>query len=236
MKRLQTNNEAESYENELHHLAAEIAWVSARCHTLGARIEADQEADEVPASVPVLVEAGADGKAATDAERKVARLAAQEVGLRRQTDACLAATTESGRMLGLECLVREYDLEQVEATVLLLAAIPAVGMDLYETLGSLGSFGFAIMSVSPELVAVFGDLDLTGRVRLRGLLDENSRLVQAGLVEVGWDTSDALQDFWTATIHLTPKAYRVLVGEALEQPTDGHCPACGQSRRVVAEA
>jgi len=234
MTRLQTNHDAEPYENELEHLADEIAWVGARCHSLGARIEADQEADEVPA--PLLIEAGASSEATTDTERKVARLAAQEVELRRQIDARLATTSEAGRMLGLECLAREYDLDQVEATVLLLTAIPALGMDLYETLGSLGKFGFAIMSVSPELVAVFGDLDLAARVRLRGVLDENSRLMQAGLIEVGWDTSDALQEFWMATIHLTPKAYRVMIGERLEQPAVGRCPDCGQPRRVVAEA
>ena len=232
MTRLLPTHDAEPYDNELDHLADEIAWVGARCTTLASRIEAEREVEEVP----VLVDAGAGSEATTDAERKVARLAAQEAGLRRQIDARLAATSEAGRMLGLEHLVREYDLDQVEATVLLLTAIPVLGMDLYETLGKLGQFGFAIMAVSPELVAVFGELDLASRVRLRGLLDENSRLVQAGLVEVGWRNSDPWQDFWMATIHLTVKAYRVLVGEALEQAADRRCPASRQPRRVMGEA
>jgi hypothetical protein len=194
------------YVNDIDHLEDEFAWVRARARHLSARIEADQEAvQSLSAAGPVeAVDAGGD---------KVDRLAALEQTLRERIDGRLEATAAAGRVLGLEKLVSEYGLDEVEQMALLLCLIPTTGLDLYRTLGDLGSYGFGIMSVSPEMVAVFSDLDLEGRLRLIKGLSPEGPLARAGLVRVGWNAEDDLNDFWTAGVYLTSKAQRVLVGD-----------------------
>lgn len=137
--------------------------------------------------------------------------------------------------MGLETVAEGYGLDAVERTVLLLALIPTLTMDLYNTLGDLGSYGFGCMAVSPELVAVFEGLDLSERREMFRRLGPKGVLVQAGLVRAGWDEDDEIQDFWAANVYLLPKAFAMLTGEAV---TDGRarCPRCARPTRVVAEA
>ena len=48
-----------AYSTPLDHLADEIRWVKARCRHLGARIEADKEADEAVGLIDAAAESGA---------------------------------------------------------------------------------------------------------------------------------------------------------------------------------
>ncbi len=165
----------------------------------------------------------------SDATRqKIARLAAAEDNLRKQIDARIAATEAAGRVLPLCALRAQFKLDDVEAHALLLATVPCLGLDLYETMSSIGQFGCSLMSVSPEILAVFDGLNLAGRVLLREQLDDAGKLVQAGLVEADWN-DERVSDFWSAGIHLTEKAYCQLVGKVVItfDPNSAICPLCG---------
>jgi len=229
MTRLSPSFTPQPYSSDIERLEDEFAWVRARARHFSARIEAEQEAEQnLPAACPV--------EAGDSPEDKVNRLAVLEQNLRDRIDGRLAATAEAGRVLGLEQLVSEYQLDEVEQMALLLSFIPTTGLDFYRTLGDLGSYGFAIMSVSPEMVAVFCDLDLEDRIKMIEGIGPEGTLARAGLVRIGWDVEDDLNDFWTAGISLLPKAQRVLVGGVSADDSSMRCPHCARPRRAVAEA
>ena len=213
------------YGTALDHLSDEIAWVTARCHHLGAGIEATNEA----ADQAGLAEAATDtDRVSRPTQQKIARLAAAEGNLRRQIDARIEATEAAARVLPLRRLREQLKLDDVEAHALLLATVPCLGLDLYSTLSSIGQFSFGLMSVSPELLAVFSGLDLGGRVRLRDQLADEGKLVQAGLVEADWN-DERVADFWSSGVHLTEKAYCQIVGKCMVtfDPDNVVCPLCG---------
>ena len=225
MTPIHADHQLTPYADGLDHLADEITWVTARCHHLGARIEADKEA----ADEAGLAAATTDGDRVSDATRqKIARLAAAEDNLRKQIDARVKATEAAGRVPPLHRLREQFQLDDVEAHTLLLATVPCLGLDLYETMSSLGQFSFGLMSISPEMIAVFSGLSLAGRVRLRDQLSDGGRLVQAGLVEADWN-DERVADFWSSGVHLTEKAYCQLVGKVAItfDPDNVVCPLCG---------
>ena len=196
--------------------------VQARARHLGARIEARREADEEGEGLPIVIV----GDDPTDQNPKAARLASIDERLWSQIEARRKATKDAGRVLGLDVLCDEFDLDRVERQVIILAAVPCLGLDLYETLGQIGQFSFALMSVTPEMVAVFADLDLDGRLKLRDQLGCDGRLAQAGLIEAeGWGEK-RVQDFWSSGVFLTEMAFNRVVGK--EPADDGKCPCCGQ--------
>lgn len=222
------NFETQPYTSDIDRLEDEFAWVRARARHLAARIDAEQETEKLLAAAgPVeAVDAPQDG---------VDRLAVQEQTLRDRIDGRLAATAEAGRVLGLEQLVSEYGLDEVEQMALLLCLIPTTGLDLYRTLGDLGSYGFGIMSVSPEMVAVFADLDLEGRLKMIAGLGPEGTLARAGLVRVAWDSDDLndLNDFWSAGIFMTSMAQRVMIGGVSADDCSLRCPHCARPARAL---
>ena len=86
------------------------------------------------------------------------------------------------------------------------------------------------------MVAVFADLDLEGRLRLFKGLGPEGTLARAGLVRVGWDADDDLDDYWTASVYLLPKAWTVLVGGPGVHEIDLRCPHCARPTRAMPEA
>ena len=214
-----------SYDDALDHLSDEIAWVTARCHHLGARIEAVNEA----ADHAGLATATTDGDRVSQPTRqKIARLAAADDNLRNRIDGRVRASEAAGRVLPLRRLRDQFKLDEVEARTLLLATVPCLGFDLYTTMSSLGQFSFGLMSISPEMIAVFGGLDLAGRVSLRDQLADEGKLVQAGLVEADWN-DERVADFWASGVHLTEKTYCQIVGKSSVtfDPDNVICPLCG---------
>jgi hypothetical protein len=221
------------YNDALDHLGDEIEWITARCRHLGACIEADREA----ADHAGLATATTDGdRVSDDTRQKIARLATDEDNLRQQIDLRVEVTEAEGRTLPLRMLRDKFQLSDAETYTLLLAVVPCLGLDLYETLSSIGQFGFGFMAVSPEMVAVFTGLDLAGRVRLRDQLDDMGKLVQAGLIEPDWD-DDRVSNFWPASIHLTEVAYCRLVGKVMVtfDPDNLVCPLCDPTTLWVDE-
>ncbi|MCB9544686.1 MAG: hypothetical protein H6706_02180 [Myxococcales bacterium] len=199
-----------AYSTPLDHLADEIRWVKARCRHLGARIEADKEADEAVGLIDAAAES--DGVCCRT-KQKVARLATAEGNLRTMIDRRIAASAAAGVALPLVNLREEHGLDPVEADLLVLAAVPAMGLDLYTVMGEIGQFSFGLMSVSPEMSATFSELDLAGRVALRDRLAEDGTLVKARLVESDWD-GDKLADFWISGVYLQGAAFDAITGRA----------------------
>ncbi len=213
------------FGSDAEYLEAEFAWIKARCLHLGARLDAEHDARDAE---PALVFADEPEAAWPDETRaKVKRLGAAEAAIRDRLDARLEATRKAGVVLGLDRLVDRHDLDQIDRQVLLLATMPAIGLELYDVLGSVGSFGFAVMSISPQLVTTFCGLDLAGQVGLRERLGLTGKLVSAGLVEVDLPGHERCQDFPTASIFIEPGAFDVIVGIA-QGDDERTCPCCGQ--------
>jgi hypothetical protein len=213
MTNLTVLHDAAPYESDAERLEDEVSWVRARCRHLGAKVEAEREADKAEAEEPAV---RGNGTSTNGNGRKVARLAAAQATIRRKIDARVAVTEVAGRVHALDRVRREHDLAEVEFQVLVLATIPTIGMDMYDTLGQLASFGFATMSICPELIALFGDLDLAARIRLRHQLGERGKLVAAGLIHVG-TAGERVQDFWNAGVFLTDEGYRQIVDPLLPE-------------------
>ena len=212
------------FAHDAEYLEAEVEWVKARCRYLGARITADQEADDEPMGI-----ADADDRqhgASDETRRKVALFETAEATLRDTIDARLDATRDAGITLGLDRVCDHNRLDDLERQVLLLATVPALGLELAEVLGNVGTFGFAIMSVTPELIAVFCGLDLAGRLGLRYHFGPTGKLVTGGLIDVDIPCGERVQDFPVASLFVTEKAFNQIVG--LASTDDEICPSCGQ--------
>ena len=224
MNPIHVQNSVRPFANDCEYLEAEFRWVKARCRYLGARMDAEHEAEKehIGLTDGDDPQAGWPGEART----KVSSLGSAETTLRETIDARLVATRAAGSILGLDKLVQQHDLDATERTVLLLAAMPAVGLELYDVLGRIGSFGFALMSITPELVATFAGLGLEGRLRLREQLGPAGKLVTGGLVEVDLPGGERCQDFPTASVFIQNGAFEVIVGTA-SLDVEGICPCCG---------
>ena len=209
---------AKPYASDIEYVTALGAAVKARAYHLGARIEAHRDAEDEGEPLSI-VEVGDNPK--------VARLGAIEQRLWAEIDARRKATRDAGRTLGLDALCAEHDLDEVERQILILTAVPCCGLDLYETLGKIGQFSFAIMSVTPEMISIFCDLDLAGRLRLRDQLSPEGKLVSTGLIEFEAYGAERVQDFWSGGVSLTELAFDRIVGRVAED--DGLCPCCGQA-------
>jgi uncharacterized Zn finger protein len=207
-----TTANAPSYATDLDHLVDEIGWATARCRRIGARLDMVREAEDHIGLADATTEAD---RANPSKRQRLARLVVAENNLRQQIDARVEATGAAGRLLPLPHLREQFDLDDADMAALLLATVPALGFDLYETLAQIGQFSFGLMSVSPEMVAVFADMDMAGRLRLRDQLGEQGKLVQAGLIEQTWD-GDRLNDFWSSALYITPKAFDLITGRAFE--------------------
>ena len=209
---------AKPFSSDIEYVAALGVATKARAYHLGARIEAQRDAEDEGEPLSV-VSVGDDPK--------VARLAAIEQRLWAEIDARRQATRDAGRALGLDALCDEFDLDEVERQILILTTVPCCGLDLYETLGKIGQFSFAIMSVTPEMISIFADLDLAGRLRLRDQLSPGGKVVGTGLIEVEAYGAERVQDFWSSGVTLTELAFDRIVGRVGED--DGKCPCCGQT-------
>ena len=209
---------AKPYSSDIEYVTDLGAAVKARAYHLGARIEAHRDAEDEGEPLSV-VEVGDNPK--------VARLASIEHRLWAEIEARRKATRDAGRTLGLDTLCDEHDLDEVERQILILTAVPCCGLDLYETLGKIGQFSFAIMSVTPEMISIFADLDLAGRLRLRDQLCPGGKLVSTGLIEFEAYGAERVQDFWSGGVSLTELAFDRIVGRVAED--DRRCPCCGQT-------
>ena len=215
---------AQPFASDTDYLEAEIGWVKARCRHLGARITADQEADDERVG---LADADDPQRGVSDAtRRKVALFATAEATLRDTIDARLDATRDAGVTLGLDRVCDQHGLDDLERQTLLLTTLPALGLELAEVLGNVGTFGFAVMSATPELVAVFCGLDLAGRLGLRYHFGPTGKLVTGGLIDVDLPCGERLQDFPVASLFVTDRAFNQIVG--LASTDDDICPSCGQ--------
>ena len=214
---------AKPYSSDIEYVTDLGAAVKARAYHLGARIEAQRDAEDEGEPLSV-VEVGDNPK--------VARLASIEQRLWAEIDARRQATRDAGRALGLDALCDEFDLDEVERQILILTTVPCCGLDLYETLGKIGQFSFAIMSVTPEMISIFADLDLAGRLRLRDQLSPGGKVIGTGLIEFEGYGAERVQDFWSSGLSLTEKAFNRIVGR--ESADDGRCPCCGQAAELAA--
>ena len=225
MTPIRPHQAAQPFNSDPEYLEAEFSWVAARCRYLGARMDAERDAldDQVG---PVSAE-NPESVWPAETRARVSRFAAAETTLRQQTDARLEATREAGIVLGLDRLVDAYELDEIDRQVLVLTAMPACGLELVDVLGTIGSFGFAICSITPELIAVFHSLDLAGRLKLRHRLGPERKLVTARLIEVDVPCGERVQDWPAASIFIEEGAFEVVVGLQSDLPSP-NCVSCGQ--------
>ena len=206
MTPIRSDSATRPYTNDAEYLEHLALGVKARAYHLGAVIKARRDAEDDPdVGLTVVGTNKANGG-------RLARLAAIDERVWAEIDARRKATREAGVILGLDALCNEHDLDEVERGTLILAIIPCLGLDLFDMLGEVASFSFALMSITPEMVAQFAGLDLAARVELIDRLGPTGRLVQAGLVEVDHRDGERLQEFWSSGIFLTESAFGRITG------------------------
>ncbi|GMV42225.1 MAG: hypothetical protein AMXMBFR64_39410 [Myxococcales bacterium] len=210
------------YPDDPTYLHDEVQWLTLRCTRLALlrSIRASREGVDVVADDP---ERGAK----PEQKKHLAALREAEDTLRRRIDERLAINRQDGPALRLDTLCNRFDLDCVERQVLLLVTVPALGVELAEPLGGVGGFGFAISSITPEIVGAFLELDLNGLLVLRDVLGESGTLVKHGLVEVEpVGRNNRVQDFVAWGLFVTEMAFDIITGRA---PSDDRhsCPTCG---------
>lgn len=197
------------YLTDLHNLMV------AQAVRLSAQFEAEHEKDDPRPICSVFTDED-------PLDQQTRKLLVAENGLRATFGQRLAATHADGRRVGLEELADEHDLDEVERLVLRLVATAAMSMQFTEVLGGLGRFYFPL-TVNPEMIAVFADLDMAGRIKLRRQLGGDSKLVSGGLVEVELPHGEHPADFWTASMYVTLAAFERVVGQDARSTTCGTC-------------
>lgn len=213
------------YAHDADYIEHLILGVRARAHHLGTRHDAIQEAEEAAGHVISLVGVGTPA-----GSPQVGRLAAIDRQVWADIDARREVTAAAGTVLGLDALCEQYDLDPIERDTLILAMIPAVGDGMMDVFGALAACSMAIMWISPELVAVFGGLDVAGRIDLIERFGPDGKLVSAGLVTVERREDDHIEEFWGATIRLTRTGFDRITGRvstgASEAPCTGDDRSC----------
>lgn len=221
MTALPTFGSPEPYRSPAEHLEDEVRWVRARCFWLAEKLKAQQEADKQALGLVPAEQAGVP----PDTKRRLTLLAASEVNIRAAIDGRLQATRAAGIALGFDTICTEFDLDAVDRNAVLLCAIPPLGFELGEVLGTIAAFGYAIMSVTPETVAIFSGLDLAGRIDLRRRLGPDGKIVRGGVVKIEMPRSEEMQDFPGASLFIQAAAFWQIVG--LAPDSDAVCFACG---------
>ena len=155
MTPIHEQTEAKPYTSDADYIEALASAIHARARLIGARMKARNDADEDGVG---LVLAGDDEHVPSEARAKITRLAATEQRLWLEIDSRRRATRAAGRLLGLDDICEEHDLDDTERLALVLTTLPAVGLEFAEVLGDVASFGFAVMSATPEMVGVMGSL------------------------------------------------------------------------------
>ena len=187
------------YSSPLAHLEAEIAALTAKCRRLSLERDCTSFASE-------------------ETTARLSWLRMQEQATREKVDARTQASIDAGVTFPLVTLRKTLDLSEVEMTTLLMASLPAFGLDLGDVLAGL-QIGMGWGGVSVNTVAAVCGLDLDGRVKLLATLGKDGRLVQAGLVKVE-EVDDGEPDaVWCATLCLTQTGFNAITG-TLEVPND----------------
>lgn len=208
--------------NDFDYLEAETAWVRAKCVRIATTMKAERDAER-PAGLASAENGGLD----TDVKQQIDRLAAREDDLRNAIDARLQVTRAAGVELGFDALLTEFDADEIDRVIILLPTLPALGFEIGQILGEIAALGFAMMSITPETLAIFCGLDLAGRIDLRRRLGPTGKLVKGGVVAVDLPRSEQVQDFPAASVYIQPAAFRQIVG--LDDPGEPVCFACGQA-------
>ena len=205
------------YATSIEHLREELeGWVTARCFHLAAQKEL--AAAEAPPTGRITVVGQREPTASEELRRRIAKLAAIEDQSRALIDARIEATKAVGTDLGLDRLCKEYDLDRVERTALVLCFCRTVPGFAVEPLEQIGLYG--INDVTIDFLARFCDLDFTAAVGLRLAFGAEGRLVQAGLVAVDLGYSAGPSDWPSASLHLTTRGWSAVTGIRLPADTD----------------
>ncbi len=201
-KRKSSAASARPFQDDVEYVEAEIEWVRQRLLYLGTRQEGAQGLSR-----------HMDGFVDDDIARgEVARLAAAADSTRAALDARLAATRAGDWTLGLDRLVRQHGLDDMERQVLLLTLIPAIDQSFEDKLEGvdLGSSVF-LGEIEPSLLEFFFELDLRGQLALRTMLSPEGRLVGGGLVDFDME-GRACEDFLSQALRIQCVAFKTIVG------------------------
>ena len=183
------------------HLSDEVTWLHARAR----RIIAEREArPDAPARSLRVVGKGKPANCCVEKHQEEERV------IRENVDALLDARRTDGDPLPLDRLSQQFDLDPIGRMTILLATLPAIGVEAAELLGEIGPCGFAIGSPSPEIVANMLELDLRDRMGLRRTFAPTSPLMESGLVEIYLGRDPMPDDFPTAAIRMTSKGWTAL--------------------------
>ena len=187
----------------LDHLLDEIEVLQIRAR----RIVAEREARPTATRTLRVV-----GKGKPSSSCCIDKFRDEELVMRENIDALLAARRADGRPLPLDHLSDQFGLDPIDRLIVVLAATPCIGPDVCEPWQDLAPFGLSLNSPTPELVATIAELDLKGRVELRTRLATGSPLMKSGLVVVERRT-DPFPDDWPSNgLRLTGDGWRAISG------------------------
>lgn len=190
------------FANDAEFLDQAIGAIHARCR----RVVADRE----------LRDARNGGRRnATEVQEAAVLARKRETETKAALETRLGVHREDGAfVLGFEKLAREADLNEDEATVLLMSFICAISEDLSSEVFD-GMEPSIYISVSVEGVCRLLDAgSVADRLRVRWMLSPKGGLIRNGLVKLFGRDDNFPQDFNGLDVRLTDSAFQALVGKA----------------------
>lgn len=206
--------EPRPYSDNAAYLDAEISYIQALCTVLGVEDRLRQDSIPHVACDQRLV---GDAERASDQQAKRLVTVKQELRsrLRQKIDARLEASRHStaGTKLGLDILCEEYRLGAQERLCLLVLTVPAISIELGDSLQDrLGRSAWCGAPTVETLVKVLEPRCVADRLKARKLFRRDAPLLRHGLINVEYPSRYAgPDDQLGAVVRLTSKGFARIV-------------------------
>ena len=196
------------FKNDVEYIEAEFHHVRARC----ARLAVERQIAEHAAEPTTHTVGLKTSTRAVELERQLGLLRETEDTLRADTDDRIAATTVSGKVLGIDGLVASLGLDRHERTVLLVTVLSALQEDTDDALGQVAPRGFCVQATAPETIWMFMGLDFAQRVNARSGFAPTAPLMREGILTISTGQTTTPRDLRTATLEVTQKGFDAVLG------------------------
>lgn len=203
------------FADDLEYLQTELDWVGARIRRLVTeQALARWKGDSAPTAWSVDdFDDLDDVEDSAILQRRLRLQHKKERTLRRAIDRRVDASEAAGQPVALRVIGDKHGLDDLERTVLLLAAAPCVSRHFERLFGQLeGTSHGSVLTV--ELIFIFAELALAERVRRRRSFGPTSPLVSSDLVTLGLGhRCSCPQDLLEAHVSLTSRTFDLLLGD-----------------------
>ena len=197
------------YATDLAYIDEELQWMQAR----GGRIVAERRLNGRSDARMGRHNGREESDSPRVLERRVRTLGEQERRVRRNIDHRLRAHRATDKELALDTICRVHELDDLERTIILLAAAPCFSRRFGELYEALNDAGYG-NDLSIEAIFNFAELGFTDRIDRRSTFAPDGRLVSNDLVAVEFSGRyNSPKDLLGTDVNITTRTFAAILGD-----------------------